>query len=104
MKKITIALPEDMIKDVHKLADTMAKQDFWTLAITWRQLIKKGLAYFDLETGKKKKKGSSKEANEEPKDQRQYTPVPEENQNPEEIQKEIEQNLKKLYPETNKNE
>lgn len=102
MKKITIALPEKMIEEVHKLAEKMGNQDFWTLAITWRQLIKKGLAYFDLETGKKKKKGSSKEANEEPKDQRQYTPVPDESQNPEEIQKEINNALNKLYPEDKK--
>lgn len=102
MKKITIALPEEMIEEVHKLAKKMGDQDFWTLAITWRQLIKKGLAYFDKDTGKKKKGSSKTKANEEPKDQRQYTPVPDENQNPEELQKEIEENLKKIYPEAKK--
>lgn len=51
MKKVTISLPEKMVKEVDDLAAFMEKEEFWTKAITWRNVISKGLAYFkEMET------------------------------------------------------
>ena len=46
MKKVTISLPENLIKEVDDLAAFMEKEEFWNKAITWRNVISKGLAYF----------------------------------------------------------
>jgi len=53
MKKVTISIPEWMIQEIDEITKSM-EDEFWNKANTWRQVIKKGIAYW-----KKTKRGST---------------------------------------------
>lgn len=63
MKKVTINLPEKMIDEIMILADVMREEEFWSQAVTWRHILKKGMAYYkkDLRFQKELNKRSKRQ-------------------------------------------
>ena len=106
MKKVTISLPKWMIQEIDDLTKAM-EDEFWNKANTWRQVIKKGLAYWSKTkrgSTRRKTKGTSKNQ------QNNSTEEPDEGNfnkvldllKAKEDGKDIEEMLKQLYPEDKK--
>lgn len=106
MKKVTISLPEWMIQEIDELTKAM-EDEFWNKANTWRQVIKKGLAYWSKTkrgSTRRKTKGTSKNQennNTMPEGEEAFDKVVE-MLKAEKEGKDIEEMLKKIYPEGKK--
>ena len=80
MKKVTISLPEWMIQEIDDLTKAM-EDEFWNKANTWRQVIKKGLAYWS----KTKKDSARRKANGTSATQQNHTTTEQDEQNFEKV-------------------
>lgn len=85
-----------MIQEIDELTKAM-EDDFWNKANTWRQVIKKGLAYWSKTkrgSTRRKTKGTSKNQEKNNTEQMDFT-----QEERKQLQKEWDNWMKQLYPE-----